>query len=56
MPPLPAISPVERIAPIYAVAVALVAGDALGKIGGPKVIDAVLELVRDKDEDLRRAA
>ncbi len=32
------------------------AGDALGKIGGPKVIDAVLELVRDKDEDIRRAA
>jgi len=24
--------------------------DALGKIGGPKVIDAVLQLVRDKDE------
>ena len=32
------------------------AADALGKIGGPKVIDAVLELVRDKDEDIRRAA
>ena len=30
--------------------------DALGKIGGPKVIDAVLQLVRDKDEDIRRAA
>src|ERR1019366_4689216 len=29
---------------------------ALGKIGGPKVIDAVLELVRDRDEDIRRAA
>src|SRR6195256_5562074 len=25
-------------------------------IGGPKVIDAVLQLVRDKDEDIRRAA
>jgi len=32
------------------------AGDALGKIGGPKVIDAVLMLARDKDEDIRRAA
>lgn len=32
------------------------AGDALGKIGGPKVIDAVLQLARDKDEDIRRAA
>ena len=32
------------------------AADALGKIGGPKVIDAVLQLVRDKDEDIRRAA
>jgi competence protein ComEC len=30
VPPLPAISPIERIAPIYAVAIALVAGDALG--------------------------
>ncbi len=27
------------------------AGDALGKIGGPKVIDAVLQLVRDKDDE-----
>src|SRR6516162_7103699 len=32
------------------------AADALGKIGGPKVIDSVLQLVRDKDEDIRRAA
>ena len=32
------------------------AADALGKIGGPRVIDAVLQLVRDKDEDIRRAA
>ena len=32
------------------------AADALGKIGGPKVIEAVLQLVRDKDEDIRRAA
>jgi len=31
-------------------------GHALGKIGGPRVIDAVLQLVRDKDEDIRRAA
>jgi len=30
LPPLPAFSPVERIAPIYAVAIAVVAGDALG--------------------------
>ena len=29
---------------------------ALGKIGGPKVIEAVLELVQDRDEDIRRAA
>src|SRR5665213_752544 len=32
------------------------AADALGKIGGPRVIDAVLQLVQDKDEDIRRAA
>ncbi len=32
------------------------AADALGKIGGPKVIEAVLQLVQDKDEDIRRAA
>ena len=32
------------------------AGDALGKIGGPKVIAAVLQLARDKDDDLRRGA
>ena len=32
------------------------AADALGKIGGPKVIEAVLQLVRDQDEDIRRAA
>ena len=30
MPPLPALSPLERIAPIYAVAAAIVTGDALG--------------------------
>ncbi len=30
LPPLPAVGPLERIAPIYAVAVAVVAGDALG--------------------------
>jgi hypothetical protein len=28
----------------------------VGKIGGPKVIDAVLQLARDQDEDIRRAA
>ena len=28
----------------------------MGRIGGPRVIDAVLQLVRDKDEDIRRAA
>jgi len=32
------------------------AADALGKIGGPRVIEAVLQLVRDKDDDIRRAA
>ncbi|HKU16955.1 MAG TPA: HEAT repeat domain-containing protein, partial [Steroidobacteraceae bacterium] len=32
------------------------AADALGKIGGPRVIDAVLHLVGDQDEDIRRAA
>jgi serine/threonine-protein kinase len=32
------------------------ASDALARIGGPRVVDAVLELVRDKDEDIRRAA
>ena len=32
------------------------AADALGKIGGPKVIDAVLQLVQEKDDDIRRAA
>ncbi len=30
LPPLPALGPVQRIAPIYAVAIACVAGDALG--------------------------
>ena len=32
------------------------AADALGKIGGPKVVDAVLALIRDEDEDIRRSA
>ena len=32
------------------------AADALAKIGGPRVVDAVLELIRDEDEDVRRAA
>ena len=32
------------------------AGDALAEIGGPKVINAVLELIKDKDEDIRRTA
>ena len=47
MPPLPAISPVERIAPIYAVAVALVAGDALGNfhIATPLWLASVLALI-----------
>ena len=31
------------------------AADALAKIGGPRVIEASLELIRDKDEDVRRA-
>ena len=32
------------------------AADALAKIGGPRVIEAALELIRDQDEDVRRAA
>jgi serine/threonine-protein kinase len=32
------------------------AADALGKIGGPQVIDAALSLVSDKDEEIRRTA
>ena len=32
------------------------ASDALARIGGERVISAVLELVRDKDENIRRAA
>src|SRR4029077_15214885 len=32
------------------------ASDALARIGGPPVVDAVLELIKDKDEDIRRAA
>jgi eukaryotic-like serine/threonine-protein kinase len=32
------------------------AADALGKIGGPRVVDAVIELIRDEDEEVRRAA
>jgi len=32
------------------------ASDALGKIGGPRVVDAALELIRDEDEEVRRAA
>ena len=32
------------------------AADALGKIGGPSVVDAVIQLMRDEDEDVRRAA
>ena len=32
------------------------AADALGKIGGPRVVKAVLHLVRDKNEDIRRTA
>jgi len=47
LPPLPAISPVERIAPIYAVAVALVAGDALGNfhIATPLWLASALALI-----------
>jgi len=30
--------------------------DALGSIGGPKVVEAVLSLVKDKDEFIRRCA
>ena len=26
------------------------------RIGGPRVVDAVLELIKDKDENIRRAA
>jgi len=29
---------------------------ALARIGGPRVIDAVLELIKDKDENIRRSA
>lgn len=32
------------------------AADALARIGGPRVVDAVLELIKDNDEDVRRAA
>ena len=32
------------------------AADALGKIGGPKVVDAVLALIKDENQDIRRAA
>ena len=32
------------------------AADALGKIGGPRVVDAVLALIRDENQDVRRAA
>ena len=32
------------------------ASDALARIGGARVVDAVLELVKDKDENIRRAA
>src|SRR6202162_3130304 len=32
------------------------APDALGKIGGPRVVDAVLTLVKDDNQDIRRAA
>jgi serine/threonine-protein kinase len=32
------------------------ASDALARIGGPRVVSAVLELVKDKDENIRRAA
>jgi serine/threonine-protein kinase len=32
------------------------AADALGKIGGLQVISAALELVSDKDEEVRRTA
>jgi len=32
------------------------AADALGSIGGPRVVEAVLELLQDKDEFLRRTA
>ena len=32
------------------------AADALGKIGGPKVVDAVLTLIKDENQDIRRAA
>ena len=44
---MPAISPVERIAPIYAVAVALVAGDALGNfhIATPLWLAPMLALI-----------
>jgi serine/threonine-protein kinase len=32
------------------------AADALGKIGGPRVVDAVLALIKDDNQDIRRAA
>jgi serine/threonine-protein kinase len=32
------------------------ASDALARIGGPRVVDAVLDLIKDKDENIRRAA
>jgi len=32
------------------------AADALGKIGGPRVVDAVLTLIKDENQDIRRAA
>ncbi|HEY0801697.1 MAG TPA: protein kinase, partial [Steroidobacteraceae bacterium] len=32
------------------------AADALGKIGGPRVVDAVLALIKDENQDIRRAA
>ena len=32
------------------------AADASGKIGGPRVVDAVLVLVKDDNQDIRRAA
>jgi serine/threonine-protein kinase len=32
------------------------AADALGKIGGPRVVEAVLELIKDDDKEIRRAA
>jgi serine/threonine-protein kinase len=32
------------------------AGDALAEIGGPKVVDSVVALIRDEDEEIRRTA